>query len=147
MFAWLYVVAVILVGLTLLYWMQMDRVILTRSGDRRYIRVSEAYVDYITALEGAPDAFLPNAGAFPEGPQVALKDFMKVQTGLTSNSAKSCMDQDKARQGEVGGQYVQRTNNYRRDYPDNCSAIRSEFVGSVYEPVGVGASVPCDGSC
>ena len=123
--------------------MQMDRVS-TRS---RPLTVSEAYVDYITALEGAPpDSFLPEA-AFPEGPQVALKDFMKVKTGLTSAGAKSCMDQDKARQGEVGGQYVQRTNNYRRDYPDNCSAPRSEFVGSVYEPVGLGLSVPCDGSC
>jgi hypothetical protein len=141
MCGWLYIVAVILVGLTLLYWMQMDQV-----SSRPLMPVSEAYVDYITALEG-PDSFLPNAEAFPEGPQVALKDFMKVKTGLTSMSAKSCMDEDKARQSEVGGQYVQRTNNYRRDYPDNCSASRSEFVGSVYEPVAVGASVPCDGDC
>lgn len=136
---WLYVVAVILVGLTLLYWMQMDKV------STRPLTVSEAYVDYITALEG-PDSFLPEA-AFPEGPQVALKDFMKVKTGLTSATSISCAEADKARQGEVGGQYVQRTNNYRRDYPDNCSAPRSEFVGSVYEPVGIGLSVPCDGSC
>jgi hypothetical protein len=125
----------------------MDRL----RGDRQYIRptrVSEHYVDYITALEGAPpDSFLPTASAYPEGQQVLLKDFMKVKTGLTQAGAKSCMDQDKARQGEVGGQYVQRTNNYRRDYPDNCSAPRSEYVGSVYEPVGVGLSVPCDGSC
>ena len=128
--------------------MQMER----NGGNRQYIRptrVSEAYVDYITPLEGAPlDFFQPNAGMYPEGPQVLLKDFMKVKTGLTSATAKSCMDQDKARQGELGGQYVQRTNNYRRDYPDNCSAPRSEYVGSVYEPKhGVGLSVPCEGSC
>jgi len=111
------------------------------------VRVSEAYVDYITALEGSVDSFLPDADAFPEGPQVLLKDFMKVKTGLTSASSMSCAAADKTRQTEVGGQYVQRTNNYRRDYPDNCSAPRSEFVGSVYEPVAVGASVPCDGDC
>lgn len=141
----MYIVAVILVGLTLLYWMQMDKV---STRPRPLVRLSEAYVNYITALEGSPpDTFLPEAEAFPEGPQVLLKDFMKVKTGLTSAGAKSCMDEDKARQGEVGGQYVQRTNNYRRDYPDNCSASRSEFVGSVYEPVAVGASVPCDGAC
>jgi hypothetical protein len=140
---WMYIVAVILVGLTLLYWMQMDKL-----STRPLMPVSEAYVDYITALEGSPpDTFLPEAEAFPEGPQVLLKDFMKVKTGLTSAGAKSCMDEDRARQGEVGGQYVQRTNNYRRDYPDNCSALRSEFVGSVYEPVAIGASVPCDGTC
>ena len=142
MLEWLYIVAVILVGLTLLYWIQLDRI----STGRRPKKVSEAYVDYITALEG-PDSFLPDAGAFPEGPQVALKDFMKVKTGLTSATALSCAETDTARQGELGGQYVQRTNNYRRDYPDNCSAFRSEFVGSVYEPVAVGANVPCDGDC
>ena len=114
---------------------------------RPLMPVSEAYVDYIMALEGGPDSFLPHAEAFPEGPQVLLKDFMKVKTGLTSMSSMSCAEADKTRQTEVGGQYVQRTNNYRRDYPDNCSASRSEFVGSVYEPVAVGASVPCDGAC
>lgn len=145
MFAWLYIVAVILVGLTLLYWIQLDKV---SARSRPLVRVSEGYVDYITALEGAPpDSFLPEAGVYPEGPQVALKDFMKVKSGLTSATAESCAATDRARQGEVGGQYVQRTNNYKRDYPDNCSALRSEFVGSVYEPVAVGASVPCDGSC
>jgi hypothetical protein len=143
MLEWLYIVAVILVGLTLLYWMQLDRI---STGTRRSARVSESYIDYITALEG-PDSFLPNAGAFPEGPQVALKDYKKVKTGLTSMTAMSCAETDTARQGELGGQYVQRTNNYRRDYPDNCSAPLSEFVGSVYEPVSIGADVPCDGDC
>jgi hypothetical protein len=112
---------------------------------RQYV-MTEAYVDYITALEG-PDAFLPDAGVFPDGQQVALKDFMKVKSGLTLTSAVSCSKADAARQGELGGQYVQRTNNYKRDYPDNCSAPLSEFVGSVYQPLAVGSSVPCDGSC
>jgi len=116
---------------------------------RNYTRksYSEAYIDYITALDGSPDTFLPDAGNYPEGQQVALKDFMKVKTGLTMTSAASCAESDKSRQGELGGQYVQRTNNYKRDYPDSCSAPLSEFVGSVYQPVALGSVVPCNGSC
>jgi len=73
-----------------------------------------------------------------------LADVLSVKAGLTSAGSESCASLDRARQMELGGQYVQRTNNYRRDYPDNCSAPRSDFVGSVYSPAdGVGLTVPC----
>lgn len=113
---------IILIALTFLYWIQINK--------PTSIILTEAYVDYITALEGP----------------VALKDFLKVKTGLTSMTAESCASADAGRQGEFGGQYVQRTNNYRRDYPDSCSA-RSDFVGSIYQPVALGSAVPCDGDC
>jgi hypothetical protein len=138
----LYMISLILVGLTLLYWLQLDRV-KTIVPPRR----SEAFMDYIVALEG-PDSFLPQAGTITAGDQVALGDFIPVKTGLTKMSAISCAAADQARQGEVGGQYTQRTNNYRHDYPDSCTAPLSEFVGSVYGPKkAVGANVPCDGEC
>jgi hypothetical protein len=146
-------IVIILLALTLLYWVQMG-FNFRGSYEVQPYGVTEAYIDYITALEGSPpDSFLPDAGNYPsegigpDGQQVALKDFLTVKPGLTSNSAASCASSDTARQGELGGQYVQRTNNYKRDYPDNCSAPRSEFAGSVYQPVALGASVPCDGSC
>lgn len=137
----MYIVAVILVSLTLLYWLQISRIAVPR-------RPVERFVDYITALEG-PDSFLPQAGAFPEGEQVLLKDFMKVKakTGVSDFSAKGCADANKGAQEELGGQYVQRTNNYRRTNPDNCSAPLSDFVGSIYDSGAVGDTVPCDGSC
>jgi hypothetical protein len=114
---------IILIALTFLYWIQISK-------STHRIVLTEAYVDYITALEGP----------------VALKDFLKVKTGLTSMTAESCAAADAGRQGELGGQYVQRTNNYRRDYPDSCSS-RSDFVGSIYQPVALGSIVPCDGDC
>jgi hypothetical protein len=77
-----------------------------------------------------------------------LGDMLTVKTGLTPYDAQACAEIDRARQMELGGQYVQRTNNYRRDYPDNCSASRPDFVGSVYVPKdGVGLTVPCAGEC
>ena len=141
---WLFAVAVLLVGLTLVYYKQMDN-IKGYSGSALH-KYSEGFTDYITALEG-PDSFLPEAGAFPNGEQVLLKDFLKVKTGLSDMTAASCASADSGRQAEVGGQYVQRTNNYRRDSPDSCTAFRPDFVGSVYEPTNLGQTVPCDGDC
>jgi hypothetical protein len=139
----MYMVSLILVSLTLLYWLQMDKVIRAHTPRSR---VSEGFVDFITALEGASlDALNP----MPEGEQALLKDFIRVKakTGVSNLSAKGCADSDQSRQQELGGQYVQRTNNYRRDNPDNCSAPLSDFVGSIYDQGSVGVTVPCDGDC
>ena len=138
---WLFAVAVLLVGLTLLYQNQMDS-IKSYSGFTLH-KYSEAFTDYITALEG-PN-LVPEA-PFPNGEQVLLKDFLKVKAGLSNMTAVSCAAADSGRQAEVGGQYVQRTNNYRRDDPESCTGFRSDFVGSVYE-TSVGRTVPCDGDC
>ena len=107
---WLFAVAVLLVGLTLVYQSQMDR-ITGYSGSALHKYKSEAFMDYITAIEG-PDYLVPEA-PYPEGDQVLLKDFLKVKTGLSNMTAASCAFSDSGRQAEVGGQYVQRTNNYR----------------------------------
>jgi hypothetical protein len=76
-----------------------------------------------------------------------LQDILPSQPGLSGMGAMDCAAADTSRQGELGGQYVQRTNNYRRDYPDTCSAPLTEFVGSVYKPMELGRVVPCDGLC
>ena len=78
-----------------------------------------------------------------------LSDFLEPKTGVTTLGAADCAAADSARQMELGGQYVQRTNNYQREYPDHCSSLLSDFVGGFYKPKygGVGKTVPCDGSC
>jgi len=78
-----------------------------------------------------------------------LSDVLQVQTGVTALGAGDCAAADSARQMELGGQFVQRTNNYSHDYPDHCSSLHSEFVGGFYKPKsgGVGLKVPCDGLC
>jgi hypothetical protein len=78
-----------------------------------------------------------------------LSDFLQTEPRLTTLGADGCAAADSARQMELGGQYVQRTNNYRREYPDHCSSLLTDFVGSMYKPKygGVGLTVPCDGSC
>jgi len=94
-------------------------------------------------LEGAGEIQVADINNGP-----LLRDTMKVKAGLSGLSASACDAQDRAREMELGGQYAQRTNNYQRDYPDNCSAPITEFVDSIYEPRdGVGLTVPCAGSC
>ena len=138
----LVVIFVILVGLALLYWLQMSK-----------LQGREHYVDYVVPLSSSQlnktvDGFLPDAAPFPEGQQALLKDFIPTEVGLTAFTAFDCAAVDRTRQTEIGGQYVQRTNNYKRDYPDNCSAPLTDFVGAIYRPKdGVGMNVPCNGDC
>jgi hypothetical protein len=143
MHGWLSIVVIILAGLTALYVLKMDGL---RSGE---LRGWEGFADFIESGSGSLES-----GGIPEQPLAAvdqgvlLSDMMTVQTGLSGYSAGDCASVDKTRELELDGQYIQRTNNYKRDYPDNCSAPLSELVGSVYKPKdGVGMTVPCGGQC
>ena len=112
----------------------------------------EGFVSYLLA----PSQKIPGNGIegvmsdglqdFPNGQQVLLDRTLDV--GLGNLGAAGCAAIDQSRELELDGQYVQRTNNYRRQYPDNCSAPLTEFVGSVYkEKRDVGLGVPCKGRC
>ena len=110
----------------------------------------EGFVSYLLAPSGQKES-MEAAGpdslaAFPNGQQALLDRTLDV--GLGTLGAAGCAAIDQSRELELDGQYVQRTNNYRRQYPDNCSAPLTEFVGSVYkEKRDVGLGVPCKGSC
>jgi len=108
----------------------------------------EHYMDFIgtPTPEGLPTG-KPDLADFSQG--LLLADVLEVSTGVTNLGAGGCAAADSARQAELGGQYVQRTNNYRREYPDHCSSLLSDFVGGFYKPKmgGVGLTVPCDGQC
>lgn len=120
------VVALIVVGLTALYLIEMRASV---------GRISEFFVSAESGAAADVAASLP------------LQDVLEVRPGLTDLGAEACAAADASRQLELGGQYVQRTNNYRRVHPDSCSAPLTEFVGAVYRPVAVGGGVPCDGQC
>lgn len=102
----------------------------------------ERFVDY---RGSGPEGVYPEIAEFPQGTQALLKDARNTSTGLSSLSATSCAANDPSRLMELGGQYTQRTNNFRRGHPDNCSAPLTEFVESVYPASD--ALVPCAGIC
>ena len=103
---------------------------------------TEPFMDYLEVTK-------PPSAEFADVHQgLPLSDFLLTDTGLSGLTAGGCAAADATRQMELGGQYVQRTNNYRREYPDNCSSPLSEFVDGFYQPKNsVGQVVPCDGSC
>ena len=103
----------------------------------------ERFLNFIDEKE----TIVTDLAEFKQG--LPLSDVFTVRTGVTRLDAPGCAAADATRQMELGGQYVQRTNNYRREYPDHCSSLLSDFVGGFYEPKkgGVGLGVPCAGSC
>lgn len=111
----------------------------------------EGFVSYLLAPSGSGSSTMEgimndDLQEFPNGQQVLLDRTLDV--GLGNLGAAGCAAIDQSRELELDGQYVQRTNNYRRQYPDNCSAPLTEFVGSVYkEKRDVGLGVPCKGRC
>lgn len=123
-------------------------------GSRLLQQSKEGFVSYLLtpsssskkeSIEGTP-AGTDSLAGFPNGQQVLLDRTLDV--GLGNLGAAGCAAIDQSRELELDGQYVQRTNNYRRQYTDNCSAPLTEFVGSVYkEKRDVGLGVPCKGRC
>jgi len=114
------------------------------------MRQTERFSDYFDTASAVwkrkPDGVAPEIADFKTGP--LLENALTVESGLGYLTAASCYVQDRTNALQLGGQYVQRTNNYQRDYPDNCSAPMTEFVDSMYKPRnGVGLTVPCAGSC
>jgi hypothetical protein len=155
---WLVIVALIVIALTGMYAVAM------RNASSWYaIRLpfgvgvngwgwaSEAFADYFGegGASKSPDGVSPEIAEFASvSGQGLLAGVLPVEAGLTPYTAERVAEIDQTRQMELGGQYVQRTNNYRHRYPDNWTAPLSEFVGSVYRPKdGVGEVVPCSGSC
>lgn len=145
MWIWMVLVAVLIV------WWMYARAAASVGGTHRLAGAAfrggalEGFADYLDSAATSPGGLEPDIADIRQ--PLPLSDFLQEKPGLQDLTAGSCAGVDATRQTELGGQYVQRTNNYRRDYPDNCSAPLSEFVGSVYTPTAVGATVPCTGQC
>lgn len=107
---------------------------------------AEGFLDYFSAPvgpKGGPDGVAPEIADFRQ--PVPLADVYTVDPQLTEFGYGGTAHLDQARQLEQGGQYLQRTNNYRRQYPDNGSAYLYEFEGAMYrKSTDINAGVPCD---
>lgn len=65
-------------------------------------------------------------------------DGMENWSRMTS---EKCLRTDAGEVLKPVGSFLQRTNNYKRTHPDDCSAPNHEFVGTFYKPhEGVGAT-------
>ena len=139
---WLLLVALLLIVITTAYVLQMSGRDYGFPVEERFANMAKPSDEVMLDPQGSV-----KQAAFGQG--LLLSDVLQVQTGVTALGAGECAAADSARQMELGGQFVQRTNNYSRDYPDHCSSLQSQFVGGFYKPKtgGVGLTVPCTGSC
>jgi hypothetical protein len=60
---------------------------------------------------------------------------VSISSELSNITAKQCYEMDDSVEMEVlgKGNYNQCTNNYKRDFPDSCSAPRHELITSFYQ--------------
>jgi hypothetical protein len=59
-------------------------------------------------------------------------------------TSQRCYKTDIGESLKLTRNYLQRTNNYKREHPDDCSAPNHEFLGTFYNPFdGVGRTPAC----
>jgi hypothetical protein len=69
----------------------------------------------------------------PRQSYALLKGVLPTKRTEGTLTAKTCYETDFLAQTEKVGNYIQRTNNYRHETPDNCSAPLTEMVDSFYK--------------
>lgn len=92
-------------------------------------------------LEYAPGKPAP-VDLYRDAPYHMLSDVLdqpRDRESLSCVNSRSCYAVDAEAHLSKVGNYRQLTNNYKREYPDDCSALRQELVLNFYktEPVSV----------
>lgn len=86
----------------------------------------------------------PNAAMNPLTEKLASTPTMpleEAQANWGRMTSEQCYRSDIGESLKKTRNYLQRTNNYARSHPDDCSAPRHEFVGTFYTPFeGVGSN-------
>ncbi len=108
--------------------------------------VRESYSDYSAAVGSAMlDTDRPAFSAGPADatiedqrtPYTLLNDVFRPRAPgapVTAMTSEGCATHDYWKRGhEMTGNYRQETNNYRRTYPDDCSAPHHELILDFYE--------------
>jgi hypothetical protein len=95
-----------------------------------------------------PSQLSPGA-ALSQSTEKLLSDFVPVQSEQTAEDAwakipsQTCLATDQGEKLKPSRSYYQRTNNYKRTHPDDCSAPFHEMLGTFYAPtLGAGATIP-----
>lgn len=90
---------------------------------------------YIVDTEIAPN--ITQADVWSAGdmsPSTLIKE-LATKPGtepIGSVDSQKCYEMDYSAQAARTGSYTQRTNNYKHSYPDSCTGLRQEMVGTFY---------------
>lgn len=82
------------------------------------------------------EMIIQNTNIRPLSQEVALQNWSNM-------TSETCFKKDVGESLKLVGNYLQRTNNYMRSNPDDCSAPNHEFVGTFYDSsAGIGQTPP-----
>jgi hypothetical protein len=107
---------------------------------------------YQSRMEGfeSPQIDSPVMEYPPNGPSPAdvdtnhpyhlLSDRLASHESLSCVNSRTCYATDFKRSIEKTGNYRQMTNNYKRNYPDNCSSWNQELTLAFYKTESIGSS-------
>ena len=74
------------------------------------------------------------AEVYTEHPYHLLSDSKAAAPAALSNTnSRSCYETDFEQATSKTGNFIQRTNNYKRDYPDSCSGWNQELTMNFYQ--------------
>lgn len=92
---------------------------------------------------------LSPGNAFSQSNEKLLSDYIPIQSNTEAENAwsripsETCLKHDDGEKLKPLANYYQRTNNYKRTNPDDCSAPFHEMLGTFYKPtLGVGQTAP-----
>jgi len=135
------------IGMILEYRYQYMRIILQKVGLENF-ESGSGNID-IAPLGKMELSVLSPGAAMSLSTEKLLSDIISVQSDQDADAAwakipsQTCLASDQGEQLRPSRSYYQRTNNYKRTHPDDCSAPFHEMLGTFYAPtLGVGASAP-----
>jgi len=138
---------IFLVGMILEYKYHWITQVLRKIGIENF-ESGSGEVDMAPLGTDDPSRLSPGA-ALSLSTEKLLSDFIPVQSEQTAEDAwakipsQTCLATDQGEKLKPSRSYYQRTNNYKRTHPDDCSAPFHEMLGTFYAPtLGVGATIP-----
>jgi len=99
-------------------------------------------------------AFDPSTELLVQSTKLPAMNMEESRSNYGKMTSQLCYTSDRGEPLKQLGNYLQRTNNYVRSHPDDCSAPNHELIGTFYSPfdgVGLtpekGTSVPQSATC
>jgi hypothetical protein len=89
-------------------------------------------------------AMSPDTEKIIESAALPAMPMAEAEANWGKMNSQTCYKSDIGESLKLTRNYLQRTNNYERKHPDDCSAPNHEFVGTCYTPFdGVGRIPDC----
>jgi hypothetical protein len=86
----------------------------------------------------------PNTEKIIESSALPAMNIPEAESNWGKMTSERCFRSDIGEALKPTRNFLQRTNNYKREHPDDCSAPNHEFVGTFYNPFdGVGRTPAC----